>query len=175
MHSLVAATPPSGAVLGTAPARIDLVFDEELDGEKSRVRVFDASGARVDRGDLRVTEKRMTIGVRDLPPGQYRVRWLAVADDDKGETRDSYMFGVGVAGAGQPRLAVTPDQSDAGQMMTVTGSGFSPNGLVVVAIGDEQRGLATLNTNGQGQFALQTLIPESLPHGRQVIQAVDLD
>src|SRR4051812_34565671 len=87
---LVVATPPSGAVLETAPARIDLVYDEELDGDKSHVRVFDAFGARVDRGDSRVAENNMTIGVRDLPSGQYTVRWLAVADDDKGETRDSY-------------------------------------------------------------------------------------
>jgi hypothetical protein len=35
--------------------------------------------------------------------------------------------------------------------------------------------LGALNANAQGQFALQTLIPESLPHGRQVIQAQDLD
>src|SRR3954453_7542952 len=73
---LVQAVPPGDAVLGTAPARIDLVFDEELDGEKSRLRVYDASGSRVDRNDLQVVARRMTIGVRNLTPGSYRVSWL---------------------------------------------------------------------------------------------------
>jgi methionine-rich copper-binding protein CopC len=172
---LVQATPPDGAVLATAPARVDFVFDEELDGDGSKVRVYDALGARVDRDDLQVAGKRMTIGVRDLPPGSYRVRWISVADDDKGEVRGDATFRVGAPAAGQPQLGVSPDHSDAGQLMTVGGRGFGAEALVLVAIGDEQRALGAVRTDGQGRFALQTLVPESLPHGRQVVQAVSLD
>jgi methionine-rich copper-binding protein CopC len=172
---LVQATPLDGAVLSTAPARIDLVFDEELDGDGSKLRVYDAMGARVDRDDLQVAGKRMTIGVRDLPAGAYRVRWLSVADDDKGEVRGDSTFRVGTPAAGQPQLGVSPGHSDAGQLVTVGGSGFGAEALVLVAIGDEQRTLGAVRTDSQGRFALQTPVPESLPHGRQVVQAVNLD
>ncbi len=172
---LVQATPPAGAVLGTAPARIDLVFDEELDEKDSRIRVYDASDARVDRDDVQVAKKRMTVGVRDLPTGTYRVAWRSVADDDKGVIQDRYTFRIGGPAPGQPQLAVSPDHSDAGQLVTIAGSGFTPNGTVVVAIGDEQDALGAPRADGQGRFALQTLVPEYLPHGRQVILALDLD
>jgi methionine-rich copper-binding protein CopC len=172
---LVQATPPDGAVLGTAPARIDLVFDEELDGDKSKIWVYHASGARADRDDLQVDGKRMTLGVRDLEPGTYRVRWLSVADDDKGEIRGDYTFRVGTPAANQPQLGVSPDHSDAGQLVTIGGSGFGPDALVLVAIGDEQRTLGAVRTDSQGRFALQTLVPEYLPYGRQVVQAQSLD
>jgi methionine-rich copper-binding protein CopC len=173
--NLVQAAPPDGAVLGTAPARIDLVFDEELDTDGSQVRVYDATGARVDRDDLQVAGKRMTIGVRDVPVGVYRVRWVSVADEDKEAVRGSSTFRVGPPAAGQPQLGVSPGHGDAGQLITIGGSGFGPEALVLVAIGDEQRGLAPVRTDGQGRFALQTLVPESLAHGRQVVQAVNLD
>jgi methionine-rich copper-binding protein CopC len=172
---IVLATPPPGAILATAPARVDLLFDEELEHEDSRITVHDLTGARVDRGDLQVMEKRMTIGVRDLPPGQYSVRWIAVSEHDGHKTRESYRFSVGLLSSGQPQLLVTPDRSDAGQLMTVRGSGFTPNALTLVTIGDDQQDLAALSADGQGQFALQTTIPENLPHGRQVIQALDVE
>jgi len=172
---LVQATPPDGAVLGTAPARIDLIFDEELNEEKSQLRVLDAAGGRVDRDDLQVDGKRMTLGMRDVTPGTYFVRWLSVADDDKGEIRGSYAFRVGAPAAAQPQLGVSPDHSDAGQLVTISGSGFGPDALALVAIGDEQRTLGAVRADGQGRFALQALVPEYLPHGRQVVQAQSLE
>src|SRR5262245_10362478 len=112
---LVQASPGDGVTLATATARIDLVFNEELDEDKSEVRVFDAAGNRADRDDKQVSEKRMTIGVRDLPSGVYHVRWLSVADDDKGEIRGDFTFRIGPPAAGQPQISVTPGSSDAGQ------------------------------------------------------------
>jgi methionine-rich copper-binding protein CopC len=172
---LIQASPGDGVTLVTAPARIDLVFDEELDEAKSRVRVYDASGDRADRDDQQVTEKRMTIGVRDWPPGVYRVRWLSVAHDDQGESRGDFTFTIGMPPAGQPYLFVTPERSDAGQTVTIAGAGFTPNALVLLAIGDELRSLAAPRTDTQGRFAVQAVVPVYLPHGRQVIQALDLD
>jgi methionine-rich copper-binding protein CopC len=173
--SLVQATPPVGAVLGTAPARVDLLFEQELEGDKSRIRVFDAGGARVDRNDLQVEGRSMSVGVRNVPPGAYRVRSVAVAEDTGGEARADYTFYVGPAGTNQPTLAVTPNRTDAGQTVTVVGGGFTPNTLVLLGIGDEQRFLASERADAQGRFSVQTLVPVYLPHGRQVIQALDLE
>jgi methionine-rich copper-binding protein CopC len=171
---LIQGTPPAGAVLGTAPARIDLVFDKDL-ADQSRIRVYDDAHARVDRDDNQIDGKGLSIGVRDLPPGQYHVRWRAVNDFDRTAQRDGFTFQIGSASAGQPQLVVSPANADAGQTVTIAGSGFRPNALVVVAIGDNQRGLGTPSADGQGRFSLQTAVPEYLPHGRQVIQAVDLE
>jgi methionine-rich copper-binding protein CopC len=172
---LVQATPPPGAVLGTAPARIDLLFDGELDGEKSRVRLYDGAGARVDRRDLQVAGTSMHVGVRLLPPGAYTVRWVAAEVDDGPVRRGQYQFRVGRPAPGQPQLSISPQRSDAGQLMTVSGSGFTPNSVALVGIGDEQRFLGTAGVDGQGRFAVQALVPEYLPHGRQVVQALDLE
>jgi methionine-rich copper-binding protein CopC len=172
---LVQATPPAGALLATAPARIDLLFDGELDGEKSRVRLYDAAGSFADRGDLQVLERSMSIGVRDLPPGTYTVRWTAVDGEDGDVERDRFQFRVGAPAAGQPQLSVTPSSTDAGQTVSVAGSGFTPNSVVVLGIGDEQRFFGTVGVDAQGRFAFQSLVPVHLPHGRQVIQALDLE
>ena len=91
---LVQATPPDGAILGTAPARIDMVFDKDL-ADQSRIHLFDASDVRVDRDDNQIESKRMTIGVRDLPPGRYQLQWLAINDFDLSQARGGYYF-VGV-------------------------------------------------------------------------------
>jgi hypothetical protein len=117
----------------------------------------------------------MTVGVRDLAPGRYQLRWLVINDFDRSTERGGYYFQIGTPPAGQPQLAVSPDGGDAGQTMTIAGSGFRPNSLVIVAIGDDQRGLGTPSTDGQGRFALQTPVPDYLPFGRQVVQALDLE
>jgi methionine-rich copper-binding protein CopC len=171
---LILVTPPDGAVLATAPARIDMIFDKDL-ADQSKIHIFDDKNARVDRDDNQVDGKGLSVGVRDLPPGSYQVSWLAVNDWDRSQARGHYTFQIGQAAAGRPQLAVSPASTDAGQMITIAGSGFSPNALVVVAIGDSQRGMGTPSTDPQGRFTLQTAVPAYLPHGRQVIQAVDLD
>ena len=172
---LVQTTPPPGAVLATAPARIDLLFGEELDEERSSLRLFNAAGERVDRRDLQVTETSMNVGVRILPEGVYTVRWTAASTGGGPAARGEYAFRVGTLRAGQPQLALTPARTDAGQLVTVAGSGFTPDSLVVVGIGDEQRYLGTARVDGSGSFALETGVPEYLPHGRQVVQALDLE
>jgi methionine-rich copper-binding protein CopC len=172
---LIQATPPPGAVLATAPARIDLLFGEEIDEERSSVRLFNAAGERVDRRDLQVAEKSMNVGVRILPDGVYTVRWTAASAEGGHAARGEHAFRVGAPRDGQPQLALTPARTDAGQLVTVTGSGFTPGSLVVVGIGDEQRFLGTARVDGTGSFALETGVPDYLPHGRQVVQALDLE
>jgi methionine-rich copper-binding protein CopC len=175
-HSeIVQASPPGGATLVTAPARVDLLFADELDGDKSQLRVLNAAGERVDRRDLQVDGRTMSVGVRVLPAGAYTVRWVATEEDDGHRTRGEYGFYVAAPQPGQPQLTVAPATTDAGQLVTLTGSGFAPSSLAVLGIGDEQRFLGTVQVDSSGAFALQTLVPDYLPHGRQVVQAIDLD
>ena len=172
---LVQATPPAGGVLATAPARIDLLFGEELNEERSSIRLYHAAGERVDRRDVQVAGNSMNVGVRVLPDGVYTVRWTTAGAEGAPVARGEYAFRVGSPRDGQSQLALTPPRTDAGQLFTVNGSGFTAESLVVVGIGDEQRFLGTARVDAAGRFALESLVPEYLPHGRQVVQALDLE
>jgi methionine-rich copper-binding protein CopC len=82
--SLVRSSPARRAVLVKAPARVQLWFNERLEGEFSRLSVWDASGRQVDSKDVQVeaTEpKRLSVGVPALPPGVYVVRFRVLSVD----------------------------------------------------------------------------------------------
>jgi methionine-rich copper-binding protein CopC len=170
----VEATPGPGAVLATPPPRLQILFDEEFADEGSRLQVFGPRGQRADRRDQQVSGRRLWISLQDLGPGPYRVRWKAVAEDDKGETRGEYTFTVQPSlPAGAPRIAVSPAQAGAGQPVTLAGSGFAPDQNVVLSVGDGEELLALARADQGGRFSAQVALPDDLPFGRQVIQAAD--
>lgn len=92
--------PPKDAVIPEAPERLDVWFAEEVqkvEGANS-LTVTDASGTRVDTGDLVIDDDdrtHMSIGLQpDLPDGVYTVVWVTTSDDD-GDTDDGdFVFTV---------------------------------------------------------------------------------
>ncbi len=77
--------PEDGATLKTAPAQIQLWFSEPIKVGLSTIEVRGASGKQVDRRDLKADEKepaqvRLSLPAT-LPPGTYKVSWIAVAQD----------------------------------------------------------------------------------------------
>jgi copper resistance protein C len=168
------ATPAPGMVLATPPPRLQILFDEELDGDKSQVRVFGPTGERADRRDAQVDGQRMWVSLYDRGPGVYRVRWKAVADEDKGETRGEFNFTIQtLLPAGTPQLNVSSPQANNGQTLSLAGSGFTPGSTVVLSIGDGDDFLSVAQTDGSGRFRQAVALPGDLPYGRQVIQAAD--
>lgn len=171
---LIDAAPSANAFLGTPPARLQLLFDEELDEEGSQLRVFGPTGQRADRRDQQVDGVRMWISLQDQGPGVYRVRWKAVADDDKGVTQDAYTFNVSPQlPAGVPQITVLPPVANNGDPVTVAGSGFVPNSSVLLEVGDGAGFLAAASVYARGQFRVAAVLPADLPYGRQVVQATD--
>jgi methionine-rich copper-binding protein CopC len=82
--SLVRSTPARRASLTTAPDRVQLWFNEAVEPRFSSVSVLDAAGARVDLGDARVEPedpKRLTVGLKPLGRGTYRVRFRVLSVD----------------------------------------------------------------------------------------------
>jgi methionine-rich copper-binding protein CopC len=82
--SLVRSSPARRATLTTAPDRVQLWFNEAIEPRFSSVSVRDAAGQQVDRGDPRVVAedpKRLTVGLRPLGPGTYRVRFRVLSVD----------------------------------------------------------------------------------------------
>src|SRR5262249_13848378 len=170
----VQASPGPGTLLATVSPRLQLFFDDELSEDDSSVRVTGPLGQRADRDDRQVDGVHMWISLLDQGPGAYRVHWKAVAEDDHGGTRGDFGFTISPQlPADAPRVSVSPGNAEAGQPVTVAGSGFTPDGSVIVTVGDGDDLLASARADASGRFALQTALPGDLPFGRQVIQVTD--
>jgi len=81
---LVKAIPAQRAVLYSSPARVQLAFNERLEPKFCRVRVLDAAGNAVDRGDANVASdnpKELDIGVQPLAAGVYTVQFRVLSVD----------------------------------------------------------------------------------------------
>jgi methionine-rich copper-binding protein CopC len=84
------ASPAAGENLH-APARIALHFSERLEPSFSAVTVTDESGADVGAGPSVADGDDMTLTLKLLKPGRYRVTWHAVSVDTH-RTEGKYNF-----------------------------------------------------------------------------------
>jgi copper resistance protein C len=78
------AVPAVGSTVHGPPAEVRLRFTQELEPAFSTVRVFDRSGAQVDRKDKQLDRKDATVLRVSLPrlaPGTYRVVWRVLSVD----------------------------------------------------------------------------------------------
>jgi len=78
------ATPRVGGTVQSTPERVSLRFSEPLEPAFSWVKVLDADGKRVDRGDKEVNRSEpmvIQVSVPRLAAGRYRVAWRAVSVD----------------------------------------------------------------------------------------------
>jgi methionine-rich copper-binding protein CopC len=76
--------PKVGATVTVAPSHVRIWFDGALEPAFSNIRVEDASGRRVDKGDGHVDPADATlldVSLTSPPPGTYRVIWSVVARD----------------------------------------------------------------------------------------------
>jgi copper resistance protein C len=78
------ATPRVGGTVQSTPERVSLRFSEPLEPAFSWVKVLDADGKQVDRGDKEVVRAEpmvIQVSVPRLAAGRYRVAWRAVSVD----------------------------------------------------------------------------------------------
>jgi len=78
------ATPPVGSSVKAAPGRVELWFTERLEPAFSNVKVLDAAGRQVDRGDSKVDSddpEHLSVSLSALPSGRYRVVWRVISVD----------------------------------------------------------------------------------------------
>ncbi len=76
--------PRVGAILNASPARVRIWFDGALEPAFSTIRVQNANGQQMDKGDGHVDAADTTLLEVDVPPlapGTYRVIWSVVARD----------------------------------------------------------------------------------------------
>src|SRR5215211_3282434 len=101
--SLVSSEPKDGAKLDVQPAKITLIFNEELGEQESSFTVTDAAGKQVGDGklDLNDLDRKTLTGTLDAGAGDgvYTVNWVGYTPDDKETKEGSISFTVGAAQA----------------------------------------------------------------------------
>jgi methionine-rich copper-binding protein CopC len=94
-HAMLAsATPSVGGSVGAAPRQVTLSFTQGLEPSFSSVQVTDSKGARVDLGKPQISGSTMSVGLKSLGPGTYRVNWHVLSVDTH-KTQGSFSFHVG--------------------------------------------------------------------------------
>jgi len=90
------AAPASGSIVRASPSEIALSFSQALVPSASDAVVRNASGGVVSSGMAHVSAKsgQIRVPVKPLPPGKYRVEWIATSSDDR-HAQGSYTFIVG--------------------------------------------------------------------------------
>ena len=92
---LASAEPAAGASVKTAPATLSITFTEEVEPKFSSIEVLDASGKRFDDGKAHTAPdngKLLSVKLKPLVPGTYKVIWRATASDDSHKTKGNYTF-----------------------------------------------------------------------------------
>ena len=88
--------PRVGATLGHPPQQIRIWFDGSLEKVFSRIRVDDAQGRQVSKGNGEVAgadDRLLETDVPSLPAGTYHVYWSVVARDGH-RTMGDFSFSV---------------------------------------------------------------------------------
>src|SRR5215831_1702957 len=94
-HAMLSgSSPPVGGSVGAAPRQVTLSFTQSLEPAFSSVQVTDSKGARVDTGKAQVNDSTMSVGLKSLAPGTYKVHWRALSVDTH-TTQGSFSFQVG--------------------------------------------------------------------------------
>ena len=87
------ANPGAGAVLSAAPKEVALDFSEALEPMFSTVTVADSAGHSVAAAASQATGRHMTVALKPLGPGEYRVTWRALSVDTH-RTDGHYVFRI---------------------------------------------------------------------------------
>ena len=75
------ADPKVGSTIHEAPSVVTVWMTEKLEPAFSKLQVFDAKGAEVDKKDIKVNGATMTVSLPKLAAGTYHVSWQVVAVD----------------------------------------------------------------------------------------------
>lgn len=76
--------PKVGSEINGSPALVRIWFDGPLESVFSEMKLFDAEGNRIDKGDGKVVSNDATLlslPLQELGAGLYHVRWEVVARD----------------------------------------------------------------------------------------------
>lgn len=97
-------TPAIDSTVETAPDKVVCTTSQGMKAEGSKLSVFDAAGAQVDKGDSAVdltnadrTTIAVSLDVAKVVDGVYTVKWTTLSADDNDEASGEFKFTVGHA------------------------------------------------------------------------------
>ena len=94
-HALLnAATPRVGSSVQTPPREVSLAFTQNLEASFSTMSVTNASGQRVDVGNVSVSGNTMRVPLRSVGAGTYQVHWRVLSVDTH-TTSGNFTFRIG--------------------------------------------------------------------------------
>ena len=88
------ASPLVGSTVPAAPHEVVMTFTQNLEAAFSTAQVTNSGGARVDQGKAQVSGNTMTVGLKAIGPGSYKVHWHALSVDTH-STEGTFTFHVG--------------------------------------------------------------------------------
>ena len=91
------ANPAVGSTVTPAPKEVVLWFTNQLEPAFSSIEVRDEKGASVQAGKAlvdRSNRTRMSVPLKSLPPGSYKVMWRVLSVDTH-RTQGDFSFRVG--------------------------------------------------------------------------------
>ena len=88
------ASPAVGSSVSSAPGQVVLTFTQNLEASFSTATVTGPGGASVATGKAQVSGNTMTVGLKALGPGSYKVHWHALSVDTH-STEGTFTFHVG--------------------------------------------------------------------------------
>lgn len=115
----VRSTPGDGAIIATAPTRVDIWFSQELFRRKGEnvIHVTGPDGAEVSTGDTSIDDDDRThiwVNVKpDLPAGTYQVAWRNVSLEDGHPFEGSFSFTIDPKALATSTPLGTPTSGDA--------------------------------------------------------------
>jgi methionine-rich copper-binding protein CopC len=132
---LVSSDPAAGTKLTTAPAKVTLVFDEEISDKatESFFNVTNEAGAAVGSGKLDTADldhKTLSGALNSgLGDGIYTVTWQTITTDDNGKSEGSFAFGVNKEPGAQPTAAPEPTEAIAPTAAPAAGGAVKPTAV----------------------------------------------
>jgi methionine-rich copper-binding protein CopC len=112
----VRSEPGAGAVIATAPARVEIWFAQDMFRRRGEnwIKVTGPTGGAVHVGEATIDDddrRHLTVDLMpDLPPGEYRVAWRTLSAEDGDAAEDTFTFTIDPQAevTSTPMLAVTP-------------------------------------------------------------------
>jgi methionine-rich copper-binding protein CopC len=170
--------PDSGGFVTSVPSSVKITYTEEVKLSGSNISVIAPGGKEVNAGPIAFDgSDRKTLVVplaSGLTNGQYTVNWVSISTQNGDKEEGGFNFGVR-AGAPPPVMHVEPASVDVGQMVTISGAGYKPNGSIVVSAGDDDEFVEAGRSDATGTFSKTVQLPPDLPYGSQTITAADGD
>jgi methionine-rich copper-binding protein CopC len=153
---LVSSDPAADTKLTTAPAKVTLVFDEEISAKatESFFNVTNDAGAAAGSGKLDTADldhKTLSGALNSgLGDGVYTVTWQTITTDDNGKSEGSFTFGVNKDPGAQPTAAPEPTEASAPTAAPAASGAVQPTAVPAAA----GAAPATLPTTGEPASSL---------------------